>query len=580
MDAAPESPYAWRAAANLIPAPDKTWPGAARHGFEWPYESWLPRDGAIPTDTRWRGTPAEARSVAENAVRWLLRMQRPDGSWNDCRYAYWDSPAITPNAWMAITALCASALTAWRELAPGEIDAALVRAEDYLCRSGRLNAGKNEKCYAHAYRIHYLVRTLAVREDATQRRDLLGRVQELVDQLLKIQGTGGMWAHEYDNAFCSAAVREALERAKRAGAAVPEAAVARGIDALAAARFEDGSFTYGGRLGKGAKPGVDSLKNSCGRMPGCEAALFAWGRSDLKSLAKRIERVARRRRSRVLRRARAARRAGSAHAAKPPADLARHAARGPSRLPGRRARALAGDRRARRIEERVVTLAGEGIELAVATDHNHQTDYRPLQEAMGLTRWYAPVVGNEVTTDNGRMNAFPLPPGKDVPAYKETDWAKLVDGVRAKGASVVILNHPRWPEKGKDPLTAFGFDVQRGERRASQPFTFDRLELVNSDAPTQPPDVVLPVWYALLNRGEVFTGAGASDSYAPVKFTFTRDGTTLYVQPGAQSAARLEATAQDRFEIEGAGVVFEFDAEMKQMTVRQRGGDRVFTKDD
>jgi hypothetical protein len=25
----------------------------------------------------------------------------------------------------------------------------------------------------------------------------------------------------------------------------------------------------------------------------------------------------------------------------------------------------------------------------------------------------------------------------------------------ARGAQVVILNHPRWPEGGKDPLTAF-----------------------------------------------------------------------------------------------------------------------------
>src|SRR5262249_36641158 len=36
---------------------------------------------------------------------------------------------------------------------------------------------------------------------------------------------------------------------------------------------------------------------------------------------------------------------------------------------------------------------------------------------------------------------------------------------------------------------------------------------------------------------------------APVKFTITRKGATLFVQPGAQSAAPLEATAQDTFGI-------------------------------
>ncbi len=165
------------------------------------------------------------------------------------------------------------------------------------------------------------------------------------------------------------------------------------------------------------------------------------------------------------------------------------------------------------VEERMVTLAGEGVELAVATDHNHQTDYRPVQEKLALSSWFTPVVGNEVTTDNGHMNAFPLPPGKDVPPFKESDWAKLVAGIRAKGAKVVILNHPRWPEKGKDPLTSFGFDNVSGERRVPQSFTFDCLELVNSDAPTQPWEFVLPAWYALLNRGERFTGVGASDSH-------------------------------------------------------------------
>src|SRR2546428_12006314 len=51
-----------------------------------------------------------------------------------------------------------------------------------------------------------------------------------------------------------------------------------------------------------------------------------------------------------------------------------------------------------------------------------------------------------------------------------------------------------------------------------------------------------------------------SSPEAPVKFTITREGATLFVQPGSQSAAPLEATAQDKFQILGGRVVFEFDA--------------------
>lgn len=166
------------------------------------------------------------------------------------------------------------------------------------------------------------------------------------------------------------------------------------------------------------------------------------------------------------------------------------------------------------VEERLVTLAGEGIELAIATDHNHHTDYRPLQAELALTPWFTPVVGNEVTTDNGHMNAFPLDPATPVPESKETDWKKLVAGIRAKGAKVVILNHPRWPEGGKDPLTNFGFDDATGLNTAGQEFTFDCIELVNSDCPTAPPSLVFPMWYALLERGQRFTAIGSSDSHA------------------------------------------------------------------
>jgi CubicO group peptidase (beta-lactamase class C family) len=40
----------------------------------------------------------------------------------------------------------------------------------------------------------------------------------------------------------------------------------------------------------------------------------------------------------------------------------------------------------------------------------------------------------------------------------------------------------------------------------------------------------------------------------PVKFTITRKGATLFVQPGTQGAAPLEATAQDRFERQGGSL--------------------------
>ena len=163
--------------------------------------------------------------------------------------------------------------------------------------------------------------------------------------------------------------------------------------------------------------------------------------------------------------------------------------------------------------ERLVTLAGEGVELAVATDHNHNIDYRPLQERMGLNRWFTPVVGNEVTTDNGHFNAFPLDASDQVPDYEQSDWVKLVAGIRARGARVVILNHPRWPEIETGPYGVFRMNRLSGERHAGPAFSFDAMELANSTTLLDDPDYLLTDWFALLNHGERITAVGSSDSH-------------------------------------------------------------------
>ena len=179
------------------------------------------------------------------------------------------------------------------------------------------------------------------------------------------------------------------------------------------------------------------------------------------------------------------------------------------------------------IEERMVTLAGEGVELAVATDHNHHTDYEPYQTRLELNPFFTPVTGNEVTTKNGHLNAFPMPPGGLVPNHLETDWVKLVADIRLKGAKVVIFNHPRYPDPQNNPLTKFRFNRASGDRFNGPAFTFNAMELVNSSSPSTvareelaaDPLRLLTDWFAIQNRGEKITGVGGSDSHtvdAPV----------------------------------------------------------------
>lgn len=66
---------------------------------------------------------------------------------------------------------------------------------------------------------------------------------------------------------------------------------------------------------------------------------------------------------------------------------------------------------------------------------------------------------------------------------------------------------------------------------------------------------------------------------APAKARIARDGSTLFFYPpGAPNGAPLEATSEDKFQIEGL-MTITFDIAKGQMTVKRRQGERVFTKD-
>jgi D-alanyl-D-alanine carboxypeptidase len=77
---------------------------------------------------------------------------------------------------------------------------------------------------------------------------------------------------------------------------------------------------------------------------------------------------------------------------------------------------------------------------------------------------------------------------------------------------------------------------------------------------------------------EKYVGVYSSPG-APNKWTVTRDGGTLLVQPGSEGAAALEATADDKFQLFNGRVTFEFDAAKNQMSLKRGGSQMVFTKE-
>lgn len=191
------------------------------------------------------------------------------------------------------------------------------------------------------------------------------------------------------------------------------------------------------------------------------------------------------------------------------------------------------------LEERMATIAGEGIELAVATDHNHHTDYTPAQRATGTAPYFTSVIGNEVTTRAGHFNAFPIRPGSPVPDYQSTDWASLLRGIRAvPGVRVVTLNHPADNHGGFTPTHPSRFHPASGEARDGSPWAIDGFEVVTSAALQSDLMRTYRDWFALLNRGLKISGMGSSDTHDVDRFILGQGRT--YIASRAERPDQLD----------------------------------------
>lgn len=205
------------------------------------------------------------------------------------------------------------------------------------------------------------------------------------------------------------------------------------------------------------------------------------------------------------------------------------------------------------VEERMYTLAGEGIELPVATEHNKHETYRGAAGTTGMARHFTAIDGNEVTTSKGHFNVFPITAGAAVPDAKVTDWPKLMESIRAAGAQVIVLNHPRSVHNNFVPFAPENFNGVTGENRRGFEFSFDAMELVNSGALRSDYLQVYRDWFALLNHGYRVTGVGASDSHDVNRYMVGQGRT--YVACRDEDASRIDVAEAVKSLREGRALV-------------------------
>ncbi len=199
------------------------------------------------------------------------------------------------------------------------------------------------------------------------------------------------------------------------------------------------------------------------------------------------------------------------------------------------------------IEERMATLAGEGIELPIATDHNKQIDYGPIAETVGVPHYFTPVIGNEVTTKPGHFNAFPALATGRTPNHNELDWEKLfTDIYSTPNVRVAILNHARDLHSNFRPFSPRHHLSLTGDNLDDWQQNFNAMELINSGAVQTDPMELFTDWCGLINHGLRVTPVGCSDSHDVSRYIVGQGRTYIQADDHAPGSINTEA-ALDSF---------------------------------
>jgi hypothetical protein len=173
------------------------------------------------------------------------------------------------------------------------------------------------------------------------------------------------------------------------------------------------------------------------------------------------------------------------------------------------------------VEDRVRSLAAEGIDVAVATDHNFVNDYRPALAALGLEDEMAVLPGCEVTAPDNyvHFNLYPLEPapGEDnngaVSALGGSPEALFKAAGGKPGPVLRQVNHPRAGSLGY--FNNYELDKETaGSAAAGFSTDFDVMETMNGPLFDRGNDQAIADWLHLLNRGFYFPAVGSSDTHA------------------------------------------------------------------
>ncbi len=193
------------------------------------------------------------------------------------------------------------------------------------------------------------------------------------------------------------------------------------------------------------------------------------------------------------------------------------------------------------IDERMLTLAGEGIELPVSAEHDTRVDFAAYATRAGVRPRFTPILGSEATTPAlGHFNVFPLPPTGAAIDQRSADWARLGQSIAAAaGRPIVVLNHARDVHGGFTPFAPARHLAVAGEDREGWVLPATAMEVVNSGAVLSDGLALPRDWMGLLDRGLILTPVGSSDSHDVARYIVGQGRTYVRCDDGDPGAIDL-----------------------------------------
>lgn len=277
----PNIRWAWKASANL------TGIGPLPNG--WESLEWLPEDVLTgdPSSTERPRKPEEYPTLIRSAVEYLIKHQRPNGSWVNVRGQF--------DFKEAITAICCIALWDSRDILPEQNKAARERALAFLDKwYQRKPPATQYAIWAHIYNLLLYAR-LTKGSEGEEQKKYLERTNAFVRSLKASQGKDGTFSYVpgIPTSFTAGAALIALFEAREAGADVPQEMVDTAMKRMMALKVQvtdneqeedqdHDAYEYSDRPSSQFKSG--KFEGACGRMAVCYLAEYVWKKCDLAKL--------------------------------------------------------------------------------------------------------------------------------------------------------------------------------------------------------------------------------------------------------------------------------------------------------